>query len=117
MGGPSILAQQCLSGSGGAGPQFTAAVFPQSNFAMGRLPSTYRKCYMLDFGLARQYTNTTGDVRPVSTTRHEKGGALRILWSGNTSLFSLWLPKQAWVLFSYQYIPPWDDSLGSWVSG
>ena len=34
---------------------------------MGRLPSTYRKCYMLDFGLARQYTNTTGDVRPVST--------------------------------------------------
>ncbi|KAB0397886.1 hypothetical protein E2I00_004515, partial [Balaenoptera physalus] len=36
----------------------------QSNFAMGRLPSTYRKCYMLDFGLARQYTNTTGDVRP-----------------------------------------------------
>ncbi|PIO32771.1 hypothetical protein AB205_0125110 [Aquarana catesbeiana] len=37
-----------------------------SNFAMGRLPSTYRKCYMLDFGLARQYTNTTGEVRPVS---------------------------------------------------
>lgn len=37
----------------------------QSNFAMGRLPSTYRKCYMLDFGLARQYTNTTGEVRPV----------------------------------------------------
>lgn len=33
---------------------------------MGRLPSTYRKCYMLDFGLARQYTNTTGEVRPVS---------------------------------------------------
>ncbi|MEQ2170776.1 Tau-tubulin kinase 1 [Goodea atripinnis] len=37
----------------------------QSNFAMGRLPSTYRKCYMLDFGLARQYTNTSGEVRPV----------------------------------------------------
>ncbi|XP_015236427.1 PREDICTED: tau-tubulin kinase 1 [Cyprinodon variegatus] len=35
-----------------------------SNFAMGRLPSTYRKCYMLDFGLARQYTNTSGEVRP-----------------------------------------------------
>ncbi|XP_069035954.1 tau-tubulin kinase 1 [Lepisosteus oculatus] len=35
-----------------------------SNFAMGRLPSTYRKCYMLDFGLARQYTNTNGEVRP-----------------------------------------------------
>lgn len=40
-------------------------LFLQSNFAMGRLPSTYRKCYMLDFGLARQYTNTTGEVRPV----------------------------------------------------
>uniref|UniRef100_A0A3Q2D4L7 Tau tubulin kinase 1 n=1 Tax=Cyprinodon variegatus TaxID=28743 RepID=A0A3Q2D4L7_CYPVA len=38
-----------------------------SNFAMGRLPSTYRKCYMLDFGLARQYTNTSGEVRPVSS--------------------------------------------------
>ncbi|XP_051881429.1 tau-tubulin kinase 1-like [Pristis pectinata] len=35
-----------------------------SNFAMGRLPSTFRKCYMLDFGLARQYTNTNGEVRP-----------------------------------------------------
>ncbi|XP_053880405.1 tau-tubulin kinase 1 isoform X2 [Malaclemys terrapin pileata] len=35
-----------------------------SNFSMGRLPSTYRKCYMLDFGLARQYTNTNGEVRP-----------------------------------------------------
>lgn len=41
----------------------------QSNFAMGRLPSTYRKCYMLDFGLARQYTNTTGEVRPVRRLR------------------------------------------------
>lgn len=40
---------------------------PQSNFAMGRLPSTCRKCYMLDFGLARQYTNTNGEVRPVSS--------------------------------------------------
>lgn len=37
-----------------------------SNFAMGRLPSTYRTCYMLDFGLARQYTNTNGEVRPFS---------------------------------------------------
>ncbi|XP_018606289.2 tau-tubulin kinase 1 isoform X1 [Scleropages formosus] len=35
-----------------------------SNFAMGRLPATSRKCYMLDFGLARQYTNTNGEVRP-----------------------------------------------------
>ncbi|XP_064411381.1 tau-tubulin kinase 1 [Latimeria chalumnae] len=35
-----------------------------SNFSMGRLSSTYRKCFMLDFGLARQYTNTNGEVRP-----------------------------------------------------
>ncbi|NXP54762.1 TTBK2 kinase, partial [Heliornis fulica] len=34
-----------------------------SNFAMGRFPSTCRKCYMLDFGLARQFTNSCGDVR------------------------------------------------------
>ncbi|KAM8781435.1 tau-tubulin kinase 2 [Rhynchonycteris naso] len=34
-----------------------------SNFAMGRFPSTCRKCYMLDFGLARQFTNACGDVR------------------------------------------------------
>lgn len=45
---------------------FTHTFIFQSNFAMGRLPSTYRKCYMLDFGLARQYTNTNGEVRPVS---------------------------------------------------
>lgn len=48
---------------------------------MGRLPSTYRKCYMLDFGLARQYTNTTGDVRPVSTTGHPDGGGLSLFTS------------------------------------
>ncbi|XP_006824479.1 uncharacterized protein LOC102806847 [Saccoglossus kowalevskii] len=34
-----------------------------SNFAMGRLPTTNRKVYMLDFGLARQYTNSMGLVR------------------------------------------------------
>ncbi|XP_042193929.1 tau-tubulin kinase 2 isoform X2 [Callorhinchus milii] len=34
-----------------------------SNFAMGRLPNTCRKCFMLDFGLARQFTNSCGDVR------------------------------------------------------
>lgn len=59
-------------------PSNLLLLFLQSNFAMGRLPSTYRKCYMLDFGLARQYTNTTGEVRPVrnfidslpSVTRH-----------------------------------------------
>ncbi|XP_078466476.1 uncharacterized protein LOC144729835 [Lampetra planeri] len=35
-----------------------------SNFAMGRLPSTTHKCFMLDYGLARQYTNSSGEVRP-----------------------------------------------------
>ncbi|XP_066510899.1 tau-tubulin kinase 1-like [Hoplias malabaricus] len=44
-----------------------------SNFAMGRLPSTFRKCYMLDFGLARQYTNTTGEVRPPRTVAGFRG--------------------------------------------
>lgn len=46
---------------------FCFFLFLQSNFAMGRLPFTYKKCYMLDFGLARQYTNTNGEVRPVSS--------------------------------------------------
>nr|XP_060617010.1 tau-tubulin kinase 2 isoform X3 [Anolis sagrei ordinatus] len=35
-----------------------------SNFAMGRFSSTCRNCFMLDFGLARQFTNSCGDVRP-----------------------------------------------------
>eukprot|EP00066_Takifugu_rubripes_P024202 XP_011613468.1 PREDICTED: tau-tubulin kinase 2 [Takifugu rubripes] len=35
-----------------------------SNFAMGRFPSTCRTCYMLDFGLARQFTNSNQEVRP-----------------------------------------------------
>lgn len=34
-----------------------------SNFAMGRLPHNCHKVYMLDFGLARQYTNASGEVR------------------------------------------------------
>ncbi|XP_056624248.1 tau-tubulin kinase 2 isoform X2 [Triplophysa dalaica] len=35
-----------------------------SNFAMGRFPNTCRTCYMLDFGLARQFTNSLQEVRP-----------------------------------------------------
>ncbi|KAL1502447.1 hypothetical protein ABEB36_007588 [Hypothenemus hampei] len=34
-----------------------------SNFSMGRLPYNCRKVYMLDYGLARQYTTATGEVR------------------------------------------------------
>lgn len=30
---------------------------------MGRMPYNCRKVYMLDFGLARQYTTATGEVR------------------------------------------------------
>ncbi|OWF52696.1 Tau-tubulin kinase 1 [Mizuhopecten yessoensis] len=35
-----------------------------SNFAMGRLQKDSKKVFMLDFGLARQYTTPAGDVRP-----------------------------------------------------
>ena len=34
-----------------------------SNFATGATPETSRICYMLDFGLSRQYTTLTGEVR------------------------------------------------------
>ncbi|XP_065911246.1 probable serine/threonine-protein kinase DDB_G0292354 [Dysidea avara] len=34
-----------------------------SNFAMGRIPANSHCCYMLDFGLARQYTAPTGEIR------------------------------------------------------
>ena len=35
-----------------------------SNFAIGRTPQTMRQIFILDFGLARQYTNAAGEVRP-----------------------------------------------------
>ncbi|XP_067680312.1 uncharacterized protein [Haliotis asinina] len=35
-----------------------------SNFSMGKSANHCRKVYMLDFGLARQYTTATGEVRP-----------------------------------------------------
>nr|XP_032525620.1 tau-tubulin kinase homolog Asator [Danaus plexippus plexippus] len=35
-----------------------------SNFSVGRHPSNCRRVYMLDFGLARQYTTSNGQVRP-----------------------------------------------------
>lgn len=34
-----------------------------SNFAIGDTPETSRTCHMLDYGLARQYTTVTGEVR------------------------------------------------------
>lgn len=41
-----------------------------SNFTMGKTPDTKRSVYMLDFGLARQYINSQGEVR---TPRAEAG--------------------------------------------
>lgn len=38
----------------------------QSNFAMGKTPDMYHSCFMLDFGLARQYVKSSGEVRAVS---------------------------------------------------
>ncbi|CAH2267701.1 jg4719, partial [Pararge aegeria aegeria] len=35
-----------------------------SNFSIGRHPANCRRVYMLDFGLARQYTTSNGQVRP-----------------------------------------------------
>lgn len=43
--------------------KLNVSFFFQSNFSMGRLPYNCRKVYMLDFGLARQYTTATGEVR------------------------------------------------------
>ena len=54
-----------------------------SNFAVGRTPQTMRKIFMLDFGLARQYTNAAGEVRPA---RAAAGNTL--LWLVITKLYS-----------------------------
>ncbi|XP_076463739.1 uncharacterized protein LOC143295935 isoform X2 [Babylonia areolata] len=43
-----------------------------SNFSMGK-GSNSRKVYMLDFGLARQYTTATGEVRPPRTAAGFRG--------------------------------------------
>ena len=44
-----------------------------SNFSMGRHPHNCRKVYMLDFGLARQYTNANGEVRTPRTAAGFRG--------------------------------------------
>ncbi|XP_054618495.1 tau-tubulin kinase 2b [Dunckerocampus dactyliophorus] len=67
-----------------------------ANFAMGRLASTCRCCYMLDFGLARQYMTSTQELRPprsvagfrgtvryasINTHRNKEIGRHDDLWS------------------------------------
>ncbi|XP_077567077.1 tau-tubulin kinase 2b [Stigmatopora nigra] len=67
-----------------------------ANFAMGRLASTCRCCYMLDFGLARQYITSTHEIRPprsvaafrgtvryasINTHKHKEIGRHDDLWS------------------------------------
>ena len=47
--------------------------FFQSNFAMGRLSCQNKKVFMLDFGLARQYTNASGEVRTPRTAAGFRG--------------------------------------------
>ncbi|KAK3750724.1 hypothetical protein QZH41_017277, partial [Actinostola sp. cb2023] len=44
-----------------------------SNFSMGATPETCHICYMLDFGLARQYTKANGEVRPPRTSAGFRG--------------------------------------------
>ncbi|CAD5113724.1 DgyrCDS2889 [Dimorphilus gyrociliatus] len=44
-----------------------------SNFAMGKTPETKRIVYMLDFGLARQFTNNKGDIRAPRTAAGFRG--------------------------------------------
>ena len=41
--------------------------------SVGRTPQTMRKIYMLDFGLARQYTNANGEVRPARAAAGFRG--------------------------------------------
>ena len=40
---------------------------------MGRVQNTSRRVYMLDFGLARQYTTASGDVRPARSAAGFRG--------------------------------------------
>ena len=40
---------------------------------MGRVQNTSRRVFMLDFGLARQYTTASGDVRPARSAAGFRG--------------------------------------------
>lgn len=44
-----------------------------SNFSIGRHPYNCRLVYMLDFGLARQFTTGTGEVRPARAAAGFRG--------------------------------------------
>ena len=44
-----------------------------SNFVMGSQPNTKHTCYILDFGLARQYVTATGEVREPRPTAGFRG--------------------------------------------
>ena len=56
-----------------AGESGNIRISLQSNFSMGVGKSNSRKVYMLDFGLARQYTTATGEVRPPRTAAGFRG--------------------------------------------
>lgn len=54
--------------------KINAVLLPfQSNFSIGRQPYNSRLVYMLDFGLARQFTTGTGEVRPPRTAAGFRG--------------------------------------------
>eukprot|EP01004_Peranema_trichophorum_P002523 NODE_1575_length_1900_cov_38.492403_g1334_i0.p1 GENE.NODE_1575_length_1900_cov_38.492403_g1334_i0~~NODE_1575_length_1900_cov_38.492403_g1334_i0.p1 ORF type:complete len:489 (+),score=100.11 NODE_1575_length_1900_cov_38.492403_g1334_i0:220-1467(+) len=46
-----------------------------SNFVVGRTDATRRKCYLIDFGLARKYRMPGGDIRPPRKTAGFRGTA------------------------------------------
>ena len=73
---------------------------------VGRTPQTMRKIYMLDFGLARQYTNAAGEVRPAraaagfrGTVRYasinaHKNKEMGEKWLEGNIFVTFWLPQK-----------------------
>ena len=60
-----------------------------SNFAIGRTSGTSRIVYMLDFGLARQYTNSAGQIRQVSPAHKDpKQPTLSLVMNEMSFMFS-----------------------------
>ena len=62
---------------------------------MGKTPDTCHSCFMLDFGLARQYTKSNGDVRPVSTmiSNVDTSGASELLIITGLCSSRAWVPQ------------------------